>query len=190
MLGRENHLYLIGGRTPSGDSSAFWRFSLADRGWTKLADMPTARHSFASVIADDELWIFGGRSTVLGPNIHKTEIYSFQKGVWRQGPDLPVGCAGHVALYTGGQIHVIGGEAFKPNRLVERHDVYDLENGDWLQLQPPPKPRHGAAGVVLGHEILLFGGGSRPALATAFSASRSVQKFIPVRDVATESLGS
>jgi len=171
-------LYVVGGRTPDGDTAAVWRYDLMSGTWADMASLPFPRHSFAAFIAEDELWVIGGRSAALGTRIVQTSIYSFEKDTWQAGPDLPLGRGGHVAAFSNGKLHVIGGEVFGPTKLVKRHDIYDPASQTWSDGPLAPAPRHGSAAIVFENEIYMFGGGARPAIATAFSASKTVQKYI------------
>ncbi|MFK7977043.1 MAG: Kelch repeat-containing protein [Halioglobus sp.] len=177
MLFRNGHLYIVGGRTPEGDSAALWSYNLTTKQWQRLADMPTPRHSFSIVLEQNRLWVMGGRSAALGSAITKTEIYDFGTNTWAQGPTLPSGGGGHVAVLNGQRIHIVGGEVFEPSSVLNRHDVYDLVTKRWLKEPPPPFPRHGMSGVVVDDGILIFGGGSRPGLSTVFSVTSTVQRF-------------
>lgn len=179
----EGGIYIIGGRSLGGDSGALWRFDIVSHDWTRLSDMPTPRNSFAVAMVEGELWILGGRSAALGVGIDKTEIYSFEKNAWRNGPTLPVGRGGHVAVYSVGEVHVIGGELFDPDKMINRHDIYDLKAGVWKKAAQPSYPRHGGAALILPeNEILVIGGGASPGWRTIYSASPTVQKYSAVRE--------
>lgn len=176
MVSIDKHLFLIGGSTPEGDTGDVWRFDKESGEWDQMAAMPTPRNSMAAIVSDDnEIWLLGGRSSLLGSKIDRVEIYNPAEDEWRKGPDLPLGRGGHSAAYLNGQIHVFGGETFDPNKMVNRHDVYDLESGSWVTADPAPRPRHGMAAVTSGKAIYVLGGGSRPGFKTIYSASAKVQ---------------
>lgn len=170
-------LYVIGGRTPEGDSAALRAYNPATKAWRQLPNMPTPRHSFSVVLADNTLWVMGGRSAALGSAIDRIEIYDFETASWRAGPTLPEGGGGHVAVLNNRNIHVIGGEVFEPSSVLDRHDVYNLDSGLWSKRAAPTLPRHGMSGAVVNDNLLLIGGGSRPGLATVFSVTPSVQSI-------------
>lgn len=177
MLSYAGNLYVIGGRTPEGDSSELWQFDVVREEWRALTSMEIPRHSFAAVVVEDELWVLGGRSDELGSAIAQTEVYSFAKNTWRTGPTMLVGRGGHTAVYHEGVIHVLGGEVFDPNSVIDRYDLYGIETGKWVSQTPPPNPRHGAAAVILDDELLLIGGATRPGLSSVFSTSALVQSL-------------
>jgi len=182
MVGYEGALLLIGGRSPKGDSDALRKYEPITKKWMSLAPLPVARHSFAAFIAGDELWVTGGRSAALGTQIRRIDIYNFKNDRWRQGPDLPTGRGGHAAAYVDGKVHIIGGEII-PSRsgakFVDAHEVYDMAAQDWLDAPLMPLRRHGHVAVNYQNEVYVFGGGAKPALKTAWTASPSVQRFRP-----------
>lgn len=175
MVWAQDHLFLIGGTTPHGDTGNVWRYLPESQAWTKMEPMPTPRNSMAAVVFDGEIWLLGGRSDALGSKISKVEIYNPAKNEWRSGPDMPLGRGGHSATYLNRQIHVFGGETFDPVKMLDRHDVFDLETYRWAEAEPAPKPRHGTAAIKSGDAIFLIGGGARPGLQTIYSASSKVQ---------------
>lgn len=177
MFAHAGNICVIGGRTPEGDSKSLWCYGTSSGQWQQLASMPTPRHSFSIAMADDQLWVLGGRSEALGSAIDRTEIYDFSDNSWSTGPSLPEGRGGHASVIQNRRLHVIGGEAFDPNRIVNRHDIYDIDADVWTSAPVPDQPRHGMASLLVDGRIFLFGGGSRPGVWTLFSASSTVQRF-------------
>ncbi|NNE56895.1 MAG: hypothetical protein HKN36_02205 [Hellea sp.] len=178
LHGHEGDLFLIGGQLETGDSNQLWRFKQGGI-WERLSDMPTARHSFASMIISDELWVTGGRSNALGTKIDKIEIYNFASNLWRSGPVMPTGRGGHYAAQVGDEIHIIGGEVFGPVRLINDHEVYNLTTEQWSERAQMPVSRHGGSALAINGKVFLFGGGRKPAIQTVISASSKVLVFTP-----------
>jgi len=177
LLHHSDYLYLLGGRTPAGDSKKAWKYSLLNKNWLQLADMPRAKHSFSALVVEDELWIIGGRSKALGSGIRTIDIYSPANDSWRDGPELPVGGGGLFAAYHNGHIHIIGGEVFSPNRVLDQHFVYNTEHEKWTTGAKPLVPRHGGAAVIVDQSLLLIGGATKPGLATIYSTSSRIDKL-------------
>lgn len=182
MIAYGGALYIIGGSVKSGTSASMRKYDLMTKTWSEAAPLPVARHSVAAFIVDDELWVTGGRSNMLGTRIGRTDIYNFENESWRQGPDLPTGRGGHAAAHLDGQVHIIGGEVFGPTVLVDEHNVYNLKTANWSDAPLMPAPRHGMGAVTYQDQILVFGGGAKPAFQTIFSASPSVQRYRPTSE--------
>jgi len=182
MIGFDGAIYLIGGRSPKGDSAALRKFDPKTRTWSELAPLPVARHSFAVFLTGPEIWVTGGRSAKHGTTMARTDIYDIPLGRWRQGPNLPTGRGGHAAAWLGGRIHIIGGEIIPSRRsaeLVDAHEIYDPQAESWSSGPLLPMPRHGHVAITYERQIYIFGGGAKPALKTAWTASPSVQRFTP-----------
>jgi len=179
MMAYDGALYIIGGRTPGGDSAKLRKYDTVAKSWSQLAPLPVARHSFAPFIMDGELWVTGGRSAALGTRINRIDIYNFAEDKWRQGPDMPTGRGGHAAATLDGKVHILGGEVFGPTKLVDAHNIYNPEAKSWSDGQLMPASRHGMVAVTYNDQILIFGGGAKPAFQTIFSASPSVQRYAP-----------
>lgn len=179
MVAHAGAIYLFGGRGADGDSAAMRKYDLRAKSWSNAPPLPIARHSFASFMVGNELWVTGGRNAAQGTRIARTDIYSFETDSWRQGPDMPTGRGGHAAAHLDGQVHIIGGEVFSPTVLVDAHNVFDINSETWSEGPLMPAPRHGMVAVTYQDQILVFGGGAKPAFQTIFSASPSVQRYRP-----------
>ena len=175
LVHHSDHLYLLGGRTPNGDTTSVWRYSLLNGDWLKVHDMPRAKHSFSALLIGDKIWTIGGRSEELGSSIRSIEIYSIAGNTWRDGPELPVGGGGLFAAYLNGYVHIIGGESFNPNRVYDHHLIYDIAEKSWATAVRPSVPRHGGAMVVIGQDLYLIGGATKAGLSTIYSTIGSVE---------------
>ena len=63
-------------------------YDFSDYRWKDIPPMKTTRFgATSSLTPDGDLWIFGGSTLI--ENAQKTEVYDFDRKVWRTGIDLP-----------------------------------------------------------------------------------------------------
>jgi cyclically-permuted mutarotase family protein len=98
----DNALYVLGGANKEGVSSKVWKLALNNfkKGWTPLASLPQPTAFAAAAIANEHIYIMGGRCKEANDisKIYK-EVYAFdiENNFWEQKESLPetvsAGCA-------------------------------------------------------------------------------------------------
>ncbi len=136
--------------------------------WTSLPDAPRPRDHFQSVVAEDKLYLLGGRTTIAADNpmkntIAEIDVFDFKTQKWSTLPNgLPTLRAGNYATLYGKDILVMGGESFNQVPAHAEVEALNLKTKQWRQLRPMLQGRHGT-GVIL-HQGQLFvasGSGNR-----------------------------
>lgn len=120
----ENAVYVLGGANKEGVSNKVWKLALNNikKGWTAQASMPQATAFAAAAIANEHIYIMGGRCKEANgiSKIYK-EVYAFdvENNFWEQKASLPetVSAACAVAI-DNNKILFIGGD-----KIVVFHEV-------------------------------------------------------------------
>ena len=120
----ENAVYVLGGANKEGVSNKVWKLSLNNfkKGWTAQASMPQPTAFSAAAIANEHIYIMGGRCKEANgiSKIYK-EVYAFdvENNFWKQKASLPetVSAACAVAI-DNNKILFIGGD-----KIVVFHEV-------------------------------------------------------------------
>jgi N-acetylneuraminate epimerase len=120
----ENAVYVLGGANKEGVSNKVWKLSLNNfkKGWTAQASMPQPTAFSAAAIANEHIYIMGGRCKEANgiSKIYK-EVYAFdvENNFWEQKASLPetVSAACAVAI-DNNKILFIGGD-----KIVVFHEV-------------------------------------------------------------------
>jgi cyclically-permuted mutarotase family protein len=120
----ENAVYVLGGANKEGVSNKVWKLALNNikKGWTAQASMPQPTAFTAAAIANEHIYIMGGRCKEANgiSKIYK-EVYAFdvQNNFWEQKASLPetVSAACAVAI-DNNKILFIGGD-----KIVVFHEV-------------------------------------------------------------------
>ncbi|MHC4533995.1 MAG: Kelch repeat-containing protein [Planctomycetota bacterium] len=94
--------------------------SLSQEGWTRKADMPTARHSFAASVVNGKIYAIGGRA---GGPISTVEEYDPATNTWTRKADMPTRRYNAATCVVNGKIYAIGGhDGTEVTRTVEEYD--------------------------------------------------------------------
>ena len=120
----ENAVYVLGGANKEGVSNKVWKLALNNikKGWTAQASMPQPTAFTAAAIANEHIYIMGGRCKEANgiSKIYK-EVYAFdvENNFWEQKASLPetVSAACAVAI-DNNKILFIGGD-----KIVVFHEV-------------------------------------------------------------------
>lgn len=120
----ENAVYVLGGANKEGVSNKVWKLALNNikKGWTAQASMPQPTAFTAAAIANEHIYIMGGRCKETNgiSKIYK-EVYAFdvENNFWEQKASLPetVSAACAVAI-DNNKILFIGGD-----KIVVFHEV-------------------------------------------------------------------
>jgi N-acetylneuraminic acid mutarotase len=146
-------LYVHGGFTDAGATSALQRYDPKEDQWKRLPDSDTPRAAHALGEIDGKLYAAGGANSS-SDRLTSLEIYNVAKRTWRSGPRMRVG-RNHVAgAVAGGRLYVLGG---RPGNL-DVAEAYDPRRGRWSDVAPLDTPRSGFAAVAVEGKIVAFGG--------------------------------
>lgn len=160
-VGYHGALYVLGGYTQPGDTSAgatarFWRLDPATQRWQRLPDAPVARAAAGAAVLGDRLYVAGGRNDA-SPTLTSLAIYDFRTRRWRSGPPLHRGREHVAAVAADGAVWVLGGRALGQGNFtdVER---YVPGARAWEQRAPMPLARSSFQAVVAKGRIVAVGG--------------------------------
>ena len=180
--------YIVGGNTVGhngGFVSWFDEFDPKTGTWTELEDAPNARDHFHATVANDKLYVAGGRLSggpggVFAPLIAAVDVYDFSTSTWSTLPassNLPTPRAGTSTVTFQGNVVVIGGEGNgQAYNTVEQ--LSPLTNM-WTETASMNYARHGTQAIVSGDGIFITAGsfrqgGSRQHNLEAFNSSVAV----------------
>lgn len=136
--------------------------------WETLPDAPRPRDHFQATVANDRLYVIGGRTTAAseGPfknTIGEVDVYDFEKGTWMTLPNhLPNLRAGNYNITMGNEILVLGGESEYQTPAHAEVDALNTLTNQWRSLSPMIQGRHGT-GVIFykGKLYVASGSGNR-----------------------------
>jgi len=120
--------------------------SVAEEGWIRKADMPTARHRFATSVVNGKIYAIGGRA---GGTISTVEEYDPATDTWTRKADMPTEKYNVATCVVNGKIYAIGGhDGTEVTRTV---GAYDPVTDTWTKKADIPLDVAGScAGVVDG----------------------------------------
>lgn len=132
--------------------------------WRQLPDAPRSRDHFQAVVANDQLYLLGGRTTISseGPfknTIKEVDVYDFKTGVWstlKEG--IPTPRAGNYATLVGDEILVLGGESATQQAAHSEVEALNVNTQSWRSLAPMIQGRHGTGVVQHDHKLYVASG--------------------------------
>ena len=157
-------LYLVGGFVDGVPTTDAWRYSLAERRWSRLAPMPTARGALGGAVIGGQLFAVGGSPLMVSHEsvpYRRLEILDLRSGRWRAGP--PMRHARHHAgtAALDGDLYVVGGRG-RSDYSLGYAERFDAGAGRWETLPELPQAAGGLAAVAVGGKLLATGGGDDP----------------------------
>jgi hypothetical protein len=144
----EGELYVVGGIFDAANATdeknrQLHRYDPGEGLWTKLHDVPAPLAQPAAAVAQEGLYVIGGKQ--LKPAHVSGAVYRYDLTVykWQNMPRLPAPRFGAAAYAAGDYIYVLGGceaEALgAPDRMAFKSFRFDLANKRWEEL-PSPLP--------------------------------------------------
>ena len=115
--------------------------------WTIKADLPARRHSAASCLLDDKLWLIGGRAFDPSFAITATAtvfVYETRNDTWATGPPLPHAINCCKATIHEGEIHATGYDEQKAWK------VFRYRGEEWVELERRDAIQTALQSVLLG----------------------------------------
>jgi len=143
-------------------------------GWTRKADMPTARWCFSTCVVDGVIYAIGG---VGGAT--KVEAYDPATDTWTKGAALSDNRNCVAVAAVGGKIYAFGGNPATWGRPLASVVEYDPSTDTWTPKADMPEPTTGGPAVVLDGKIYVFGGLERG------GGRSTVFRYDPVTDTWT-----
>lgn len=153
----ENKLYMVCGiRDGHRGDHKNWLdvYDFKTRTWTTLADAPRPRDHFQASIADNKLYVVGGRRSnaperVFDFPVAEVDVYDFKRNSWSTLPKpLPTLRAGTFNVVKGFELLVIGGESKDQLRAHSEVEILNILTGEWRKGPSLVQGRHGT-GVFL-----------------------------------------
>jgi hypothetical protein len=155
-------LYLVGGFVDGVATADTWRYSVADRLWSKLPPMPTARGALGGAVIAGRLYAVGGAPpTFSGRSVEPygtLEILDLRSGRWRAGPPMRFARHHLGAAAVAGSLYVVGGRG-QTDYALGHTERFDPRTGRWETLAPLPQASGALAAVAAGGELVAIGGG-------------------------------
>ncbi|MEL7119192.1 MAG: kelch repeat-containing protein [Bacteroidota bacterium] len=133
--------------------------------WEILPDAPRPRDHFQAIVANDKLYLIGGRTTISkeGPfknTIKEVDVYDFKANSWSTLDEgIPTPRAGNYAVLYGDYILVMGGESASQKAAHNEVEALNVKTQEWTTLNPMLRGRHGT-GVILYKDKFYVASGS------------------------------
>lgn len=152
----------------SGTTNMFDSYDLKTGEWEALTDAPHIRDHVHAIIANDKLYLVGGRNSsyhyednfaaFFASTVPHVDYYDFKENKWLTMKEkLPVATGAGALARIDNFLIYMGGEGSKPQAYSETQ-MLDLETGQWSQLATMSTGRHGSAAVVVNNEIYIAAG--------------------------------
>lgn len=177
-----NKIYLAGGLQDGHNGNHVLWFDEYDPetgNWQKLPDLPRFRDHFQAVVANNKVYLMGGRRTsrsigqVFSLLIPEIDVYDLASKEWTTLPDslnLPTPRAGTSSIAINNQLFILGGESGEKKVAHAEVEVLDLNNMTWKRYPNLKQGRHGTQPILYQGKIYLASGsgnrGGAPELTT------------------------
>ena len=140
MFVDEHTIYVTGGinKKLNDISKEFYIYNPTENTACRMPDLHQIRYTHMSILADNKLFVMGGRAFGAAPKgiLNHAEYFDLATMKWiKTSPMIRKRCTGHVFSYKN-QVYVFGGYEGKEKgnerpREVER---YDGDNNKWVAL--------------------------------------------------------
>jgi N-acetylneuraminic acid mutarotase len=150
-----------------GQVTWFDEYDPATNTWKQLADAPRKRDHIQVAIADNKLYVAGGRlstariNQVLNTTIAEVDVYDFKTGKWSTldaTNNIPTKRAGNMTVALGHKILIIGGES---DAHVEAHkevEAFNTHTQKWEKYPSMLQGRHGTGAVFMHKKVYIAAG--------------------------------
>jgi hypothetical protein len=132
-----------------------------------LAKLPptTPIKGCGTVLANDKIFMFGGRTRNFYQSTAKVTMYDITKNEFKELAPLPYAVCNMAAVKCGKNVFLAGGAASYPNNNRKKTVVsYNIETEESTELPPMRQERCECCAVVDGNSIVVMGGGGWPSL--------------------------
>jgi hypothetical protein len=142
-------LYVIGGSTAEGNTTAVRAYDPDADEWTDRAPLPEPRFNHAAVALDGKIYVLGGFHE--GEERRDVSVYDPEADTWSEGPQLPFPNHAFDAVAFDGDIWMIGGR--RGEEILNDVWILDPATGEWREGPAMPKPMELLGAAVAGDEI-------------------------------------
>lgn len=155
-----NFLYAIGGKYKDGSLSSAERYNPETNRWELVTPMPSAYHSHAGAVYNDQIFIAGGYSN----NHFTSDLQRFETtgtGQWEDMAPMLTPRGWHVMAAVGERLIVAGGcnlNASQQALPVLQCESYDPAVDQWTLIAPLAVSHKEASSVVYHGQIYVLGG--------------------------------
>ena len=125
------------------------------QGWKSLAPMITPRHSFATAVYNNQIFVIGGEVKEGVTNV--VEKYDPNLNVWISLSEKPTPVSDIGAALIGGKIYVPGGR-LASGKVVNYLEVYNPQMDTWSRGKNLPIAMSGYSIVAFEGKLFIFGG--------------------------------
>jgi len=129
----------------------------AQNGWELMADMPTSRAVFKSVVHNGKIYAIGGLKSVHPPYGICNEVYNTETGEWSVMASMESPRSGLTVELVDNKIYVIGGVYSTKQQYTDIQE-YDIETDKWTTKCTMPEPRFNHISEVIDGKIYIAGG--------------------------------
>lgn len=153
----DGKLYLLGGETASGLSSAVLAYDAASDSWETRPSLSGPRFVTAEAAVGNVIYLFGGADHY--PPAPKGNISSYETGTGNYQDNagtLQVPRFRAAAAYCQGMVYVFGGMG--TGGTLDSYEMFDPNTGQSYQMGAMPEPRENMSVVELNGFIYLIGG--------------------------------
>jgi DNA-binding CsgD family transcriptional regulator/N-acetylneuraminic acid mutarotase len=155
VVGYENDIYALGGKTSQGVTGVVEYYDIAANRWLPAAAKPTPVFEIGAVVIGGEIFVPGGRLSS-GEVTNVLEIYNPRDDSWAQGAPLPAALSAYALVAYEGRMYLFGGwDGFS---FVNSVFVYDPVQDVWNRKPTMPTARGYLGGAMAGRKIYLIGG--------------------------------
>jgi N-acetylneuraminic acid mutarotase len=169
-------IYLVDGIRhghSSGTTNMFDVYDPVTDQWAPLPDAPHIRDHCEAAVADDKLYVAGGRNTsfrdpkgivtFFSQTVLEVDCYDFKTGRWTTlSAKLPLGTGGGSMVNLKGILYYMGGErATATERNAPRKNTFYLnpsQPDQWIETDSLKFGRNGMSAAVFQDKIYAFGG--------------------------------
>ena len=142
-------LYVIGGSTVEGTSSAVYAYDPATDGWSERASLPEPRFNHSAVALDGKIYVLGGFNE--GEERQEVYVYDPATDTWSDGPSLPFPNHAFDAVAFHDEIWMIGGR--RGEDVLSDVWILNRETGEWREGPAMPEGMELLGAAVAGDQI-------------------------------------
>ncbi|TNE58892.1 MAG: galactose oxidase [Bacteroidetes bacterium] len=184
-------IYLVGGiRDGHRGDHKNWldRYDLETGTWEVLPDAPRPRDHFAAVVADDQLYLAGGRLSkseegIFNFTIPEVDVYDFNTRQWTTlEHNLPTPRAGTAAILYHGELLIIGGESGAQESAHHDVEALDLDSYTWKRYSGMREGRHGICAILWNDKVYVASGCTRRGGAPEVPTMEAFSLDIPLEE--------
>jgi RNA polymerase sigma factor (sigma-70 family) len=159
----DGKIYVIGGWTDGGFTSAVEAYDSATDKWEKKTNISTKRAEFAIGVVNGKIYVIGGHS---GPDpqpaLSIVEVYDPKTDTWTKKADMPTARSFITGSVVNNKIYVFGGADTNgvagPIKFLSTVEIYDPSTDTWTKGSDMPGPNVMLASCTVNGMIYIIGG--------------------------------